>query len=259
MKSIDPYLPVRMEPIITEGDIDTGLIRPELQKDGVWTPIEKVAMANTYHLLSNERVREIGDRFATRQGYKIIKEHFNGKQFTLAYMSDKIKAESSAGVQRAGVLFNNSYDKSISFRMQFMSIVEVCTNGQTTNRFFDYERIKHNQSLEKNIEELDSQIDSFTNTDNNDNIDRFKEFVKAIDPIYNMEVTKDSLSNLRKILPPDKLTPNNFGKIMDTYLKRNDDSMWSLYNAGTEHYWHKRNDINMNRQWVNAFLDIAKA
>ena len=74
-----------------------------------------------------------------------------------------------------------------------------------------------------------------------------------------MEVTKDSLRNLRKILPPDRLTPNNFGKIMDTYLQRSDDSMWSLYNAGTDHYWHKRNDMNMNRQWVDAFLTIAKA
>ena len=46
---------------------------------------------------------------------------------------------------------------------------------------------------------------------------------------------------------------------MDTYLQRKDDSMWSLYNAGTEHYWHKKNDMNMNRQWVDAFVEIGKA
>ena len=258
MINIDPYLPVRTVPVLTAEDIDTGLARPELQKDGLWTPIKSVAFSKEYNLLPNEKVREIGDRFADRQGYDIVKEHFDGKKFTLVYMSDKIKAESSSGTQRAGIMFNNSYDKSVSFRMQFMAIVEICTNGQTTNRFFPFYKFKHTQALEKNIEELDGQIDSFTGTDSN-NVDRFKEFVQAIDPIYDMEVTKDNLRGLRNILTPKRLTPNNFGKIMDTYLQRKDDSMWSLYNAGTEHYWHKKNDMNMNRQWVDAFLDLAKA
>jgi hypothetical protein len=35
--------------------------------------------------------------------------------------------------------------------------------------------------------------------------------------------------------------------------------MWELLNAGTEHYWHKKTDLNMNRQWVDAFIEIAKA
>ena len=258
MRSIDPYLPVRTVPVLTNDDIDTGLARPELQKDGSWTPIKSVAFSKEYNLLSNEKVREIGDRFATRQGFEIVKEHFDGKKFTLVYMSDKIKEESSAGTQRAGLMFNNSYDGSVSFRMQMMAIVEICTNGQTTNKFFPFYKFKHTKSLEKNIGELDKQIDVFTDP-KGDNADRFKDFVKSIEPIYDMGVNKDSLKNLRRLLPPNRLTPNNFGKIMDKYLERKDDSMWSLYNAGTEHYWHNKNDMNMNRQWVDAFLEVAKA
>jgi len=258
MISIDPYLPVRTVPVLTQEDIDTGLARPELQKDGLWTPIKSVAFSKEYNLLSNERVREIGDRFATRQGFEIAKEHFDGKKFTLVYMSDKIKVDSIAGTQKAGVMFNNSYDSSVSFRMQMMAIVEICTNGQTTNKFFNYYKFKHTNSLEKNIGELDKQIDVFTDP-KGDNVDRFKDFVTSIEPIYNMSVTKDTLGKLRHLLPPKRLTPNNFGKIVDTYLQRKDDSMWSLYNAGTEHYWHKKSDINMNRQWVDAFLEIAKS
>ena len=137
-----------------------------------------------------------------------------------------------------------------------MAIVEICTNGMTTNRFFPFFKFKHDSNLDNNLNELDSQIDVYTDP-NGDNIDRFKEFVTAIEPIYDMGVTKHSLSELRKLLPPKKLTPNNFGKIMDNYLSRKDDSM-SLFNAGTDHYWHKKSDMNMNRQWVDAFLDIAK-
>jgi|14BtaG_2_1085337.scaffolds.fasta_scaffold55890_2 hypothetical protein len=258
MISIEPYLPVRTVPVLTNEDIDTGLARPELQVDGLWEPIKSVAFSKEYNLLPNERVREIGDRFASRQGYERVKEHFNGKQFTLVYMSDDIETDGDLGTIRGGVMFNNSYDKSISFRVQFMAIVKICTNGMTTNKFFPFYKFKHNNAIESNIAELDKQIDAFTSADG-DNVDRFKEFVTSIEPIYDMGVTKNSLRELRKVLPPNRLTPNNFGKIMDTYLQRKDDSMWSLFNAGTEHYWHGRNDMNMNRQWVDAFLEIAKA
>ena len=139
-----------------------------------------------------------------------------------------------------------------------MAIVEICTNGMTTNRFFPFYKFKHDSNLHNNLAELDNQIDVYTKPDG-ENMDRFKQFVTAIEPIYDMGVTKHSLSELRKLLPPKRLTPNNFGKIMDNYLSRKDDSMWSLFNAGTDHYWHKKSDMNMNRQWVDAFLDIAKA
>ena len=258
MMHIDPYLPVRTVPVLASDDIATGLARPEIQKDGIWEPIKNIAFSTDYSLLPNERVREIGDRFADRQGYNIVKEHFTGKQFTLVYMSDLIKETGNLGTIRVGVMFGNSYDRSISFRMQLMAILEVCTNGMTTNRYFPFYKFKHTSSLESNLKELDNQIDVYTDPDG-DNVDRFKEFVTSIEPIYDMGVTKQSLSELRKLLPPKRLTPNNFGKIMDNYLSRKDDSMWSLFNAGTDHYWHKKSDMNMNRQWVDAFLDIAKA
>jgi hypothetical protein len=255
---IDPYLPVRTVPVLTNEDIATGLARPEIQQDGIWSPIKNVAYSTEYSLLPNERVREIGDRFSSRQGYTIVKEHFNGKQFTLVYMSDMIQESGTLGTIRVGAMFSNSYDRSISFRMQLMAIVEICTNGMTTNRFFPFYKFKHDSNLDNNLAELDNQIDVYTKPDG-ENMDRFKQFVTAIEPIYDMGVTKHSLSKLRKLLPPKRLTPNNFGKIMDNYLNRKDDSMWSLFNAGTDHYWHKKSDMNMNRQWVDAFLDIAKA
>jgi len=253
---MDPYLPVRSKEVLSENKLPTGLARPEIQVDGIWEPIKNVAFSTQYNLLSNERVREIGDRFAHRMGYNRVKEHFNGKQFTLVYMSDGISEQTSAGEMKPGFMFNNSYDKSISFRMQTLCLVEVCTNGMTSNRWFDFFKFKHNANLDDNLEKMEVEMDDFADPMGGQ-LDKFREFCNAMLPVSQMEVNKSNLQSLRNHIP--RMTANNFGKIIDLYLKRNDDSMWSLLNAGTEHYWHNKTNLSMNRQWVDAFIDLAKS
>jgi len=253
---MDPYLPVRTVVEPSESGLPTGIARPELQFDGIWKPIPKVSFSTDYNLLPNERVKEIGDRFAHRMGYNLVKEHFNGKQFTLVYMSDGITEQTSAGEMRPGFMFNNSYDKSMAFRMQILCLVEVCKNGMTSNRWFKFHKFTHNANLDDNLEKMEAEMDQFADPMGRE-LDKFREFCSAMLPVSQMEVNKFNLANLRNLIP--RMTANNFGKIMDLYLKRNDDSMWSLLNAGTEHYWHNKPNLNMNCQWVNAFIDIAKS
>jgi len=251
---MDPYLPVRTVEVLAENEIPTGLLRPEIQVDGIWKPIEKVSFSTSYNLLTNERVREIGDRFANRNNYTRVKEYFNGKRFTLAYMSDVVKEETESGTIRPGIMFQNSYDKSHAFRVQALALVEVCKNGMTSNKWFDFHKFKHNGNLDENLEKMEEEMDHVASI-NGDTNDRFREFCNAMLPVSKMGVTKNNLSKLRNSTP--YLTANNFGKIMDLYLKRNNDSMWELLNAGTEHYWHNQSNLDSNRLWVDAFIGLA--
>tara|TARA_R100001082_G_scaffold111226_1_gene94259 strand:+ start:3023 stop:3787 length:765 start_codon:yes stop_codon:yes gene_type:complete len=254
---MDPYLPVRVEEI-KAGELETGLARPELQVDGIWEPIKGVSFSKQYNLLPNERVKEIGDRFAERNGYKLVKEHFTGRQFNVVYMSDVYKNDTEVGTINKGAMFSNSYDKSISFRMQAMALVEICTNGMTSNRWFPFFKFTHDANLDENLEKMENQMDKYSGPKGT-GVSRFNEFCDAILPVSRLEVNKENLANVRNRLP--RMTANNFGKIMDLYLKRNPvkDSMWELLNAGTEHYWHNKTDLNMNRQWVDAFVEVGKA
>tara|TARA_R100001086_G_scaffold244261_2_gene173821 strand:- start:8132 stop:8902 length:771 start_codon:yes stop_codon:yes gene_type:complete len=256
---MDPYLPVRTVEILAGDEIQTGLARPELQVDGIWEPIKNVSFSKQYNLLPNERVREIGDRFAERNGYKLVKEHFTGRQFNVVYMSDSHKVDNKEiGTINKGAMFSNSYDKSISFRMQALALVEVCTNGMTSNKWFPFFKFNHNANLDDNLEKMEEQMDVYSGP-NGTGVTKFNQFCDAILPVSKLKVNKENLTNIRNQIP--RMTPNNFGKIIDLYLKRNPvkDSMWELLNAGTEHYWHNKTDINMNRQWVDAFVDIAKS
>ena len=190
-----------------------------------------------YLLVNNSKLKEVVDQIALLspiQDWKEKKLFFDGKRFVYSIVSDQITAEVSVGdLVRFGLIGYNSYDGSRVLSVGMYAEHVICSNGMTSDTYFNRFVFKHHQG---NIN-WDEQVEQAFRTILPGARSKLFKFAKTLYQLQNKSVTINDLKLIRSDYLSN-LAVNNWGKVVDRFLSDEAHNAFGLLDACTRVFWH---------------------
>jgi hypothetical protein len=235
---MNPFQEIEVTPLYSKDGMRSRgksvRIRDENSEDS-WNELGVVSP--NYLLIHNSKVKEVVDQIASLSPIKDWNEKklfFDGKRFVYSIVSDQITAEISVGdLVRFGLIGYNSYDGSRVLSVGMYAEHVVCSNGMTSDTYFNRFIFRHHQG---NIN-WDEQVEQAFRSILPGARSKLFRFAKLLYQLKNKEVTTNDLKQIRADYLSN-LAVNNWGKVVDRFLADEDHNAFGLLDACTRVFWH---------------------
>lgn len=220
-----------------------------------------------YLLVPNTKVVEVADSIIRQSPFQDVprKVFFDGKRFQYSILFKDFDEEIQPGNHSrytgdkigAGLMFENSYDGSRSFRARLFAMRLACVNGLITRQYFAQHIFKHELGNEGWEDDVTKALSVVKNAP-----DSLAAFTRQLSTMADTRLTQDNLEELRTsddLL--GGLPVSRWGQIMDEYLSNNERSAFGLLNASTQVLWHRNKsvqDTNYVESVTDALLDYVQ-
>ena len=258
------YADIQTTPLTTINGNETNYLGLEIKNDRSeeeeWLPLDKPVTDN-YLLVQNSEVLSIATQLVNENNLTIDmhkqKQMFNGRQFKLFLpLEDHLQKEIQPGdTVRTGLVFQNSYDMSMSFGFSIYLERLLCSNGMTGISQFPFVKFRHTHKSADWMDEIFRTSSALQATG------AFNQVIDKLAEMTQIRVDYDWCVNNYKELMTD--IPSNLADpIIRNFFQKGDDSMWALMNAGTDIMWHKESgnqfaSIKHNGTFVNNLIGLV--
>lgn len=268
-----PLAPIRKEPSSTRSGNVTGY-GIEIYDDSAdedETPWDLVgSVSKEYLLVPNGKVVESAQRIAKNSPFDFVprKLFWDGKRMVLSIVTeDEAATKDVADVGDTialGMMFENSYNGSTSYRASIFAERLICGNGMvSTKRFATYKfrhTISDGEDWEKEQERVLSVLQGGAAS--------LKNVVRGLSLLQGTgDLGMTDLQRIRQEAIPN-LAVTRWGQILDEFLGGEESSEeggtnltgYGLMNAATRKLWHRDrsiSDYNNNQYVVDGLLDYA--
>ena len=249
IKPFNAYSPIQKEPLFSRSnDLQSSAWSVQLQKYNknnvpYWDEVGIVG--KHYLLVPNEEVNELSLNLtdASRYVWEKDKLFFDGRRYFQSYTTNNLTKEIEKGDNIGlGLAFQNSYDGSTAFSVNFFAMRLACKSGMISRRNLQSFRFWHDKNMQGFQDEVMSAIDFINNSEV-----PLERFAKAFRKMTQVPFDVNSLYEIRKKSFPT-LPVTTFGKCVDKFLTNHDQdkftegktTLWDFYNSCINHIWHDK-------------------
>ena len=264
---ISPFVPILKTPTYSENSGTLSGFSVEMEDEDSKTGYKYLGnVSKNYLLLSNEEVRDLAVEIAVQSGipFKESRIFWDGARF--AHIIDFLETEAVEEGDEIGLslITRSSYDKTWKYDCALMGKRFLCDNGALSGEFFARVSFKHltpasGESNEGPKEEAWKQIvrQGMSVIDRApENLHRFTEGLRLL---KSASMTDANLREVWKTFPTigDAIK----GQIMSRYVAHEEPSLYGLFNAGTNVFWHREKmtsaDYANNDAFTTGLLTYA--
>lgn len=258
---ISPFIDIRKERLVDQltgaPSKAFGIWVPDPGSEGGWKDMGTVS--ENYLLLTNKEVRDLVLEIATQSGlpFRESRIFWDGARF--AHVIDFQESEAVEPGDEVGLslITRSSYDKTWRFEAALCGKRFLCDNGCLSGEFFARVSFRHTQGKDEteNWQEVVRQgLSVIESAPENLNT-----FVKGLRLLKGVKLTDERLREVWKLFP--QIGPGVMGKVLDRYVRHEEDTLFGLLNAATWTFWHSKtmsaSDFQHNDQVVSGLLRYA--
>ena len=258
-RKVSPFVPIVKTPTYAENSGNHTGYAVEIEDPDSPTGFRHVGNVSAgYLLLTNEEVRALAVEIAMQSDlpFKESRIFWDGARF--CHVIDFLETEEVEPGDEVGlsIITRSSYDKSWRYECALMGKRFVCDNGALSGEFFARVSFKHTKSDEaENWKEIVRQGLSIIDQAP-DNLHRFAECLRAL---KRAEMTDARLREVWRLFPT--IGDSIKGQIVSRYVEHEEPTLFGLFNAGTNVFWHREKmtaaDFQNNDAFTSGLMKYA--
>lgn len=262
-----PFVPIVKTPTYSENSGTLSGYSVEVEDADSPTGYRHLGnVSKSYLLLSNEEVRELAVEIAMQSGldFKESRIFWDGTKF--AHIVDFIGAEEDVDEGDPiglSLITRSSYDKSWRYECALMGRRFLCDNGALSGEFFARVSFKHLTPKEGQDEGPKEEAWKEIVRQGMSVIDRAPDdlhrFVQGLRLLKQAPMTDMRLREVWKLLPT--IGDGIKGQVLSRYVEHEEPTLFGLFNAGTNVFWHREKmtaaDFANNDAFTTGLLNYA--
>lgn len=237
---ISPYVPIVKTPNYAHNSGNFAGYSVEIEDDAAPTGYRHLGnVSKDYLLLPNEEVRRLALEIAEKSGlpFKESRVFWDGARFchVIDFLgTQQVEDGDEVGL---GLITRSSYDRSWRYECALMGKRFVCDNGALSGEAFARVSFKH-------LSATSTEEDAWKEVVRQglaiiqqapQNLTRFTAALRAMKAL---PMTDTLLRDVWRALPAT-LGEGVLGQIMGRYVAREEATLYGLFNAGTNVFWHR--------------------
>lgn len=266
-----PFVPIIKTPTYSENSGTLSGFSVEVEDEDSKTGYRHLGnVSKSYLLLSNEEVRELAVEIAMQSGlpFKESRIFWDGARF--AHVVDFLETEAVEDGDEVGLslITRSSYDRTWKYDCALMGKRFLCDNGALSGEFFARVSFKHltppkdgdngegdegpkEEAWKEIVRQGMSVIDRAP-----ENLHRFTQGLRLL---KGAAMTDANLREVWRTFPTvgDAIK----GQIMSRYVAHEEPTLYGLFNAGTNVFWHRAKmtsaDYANNEAFTTGLLSYA--
>jgi hypothetical protein len=261
---ISPFVPIVKTPTHSSNSGTLAGYSVEIEDPDADTGYRHVGnVSQNYLLLPNEEVRALAIDIARGSGlgFEETRIFWDGARF--AHVIDFVGVEeevSEGDGVGLSLVTRNSYDKSWRFDCQLMGKRFLCDNGVLSGEFFARVAFKHltgnsggddGEGWERMVHEGMAVLGHAH--------ENLAEFVRGLRLLKAAPLTDARLRDVWKLYPT--VGDSIKGQILSRYVEHEEPTLYGLFNAGTNVFWHREKmtsaDFANNDLFTTRLLEYA--